>query len=275
MEPPAGPVEPDGLVLRRDVLLHLQEVERTPVVLLLDLVGDLFQLGGGPVELPGHLDPQVGVPEHGIVVHGEVAVGRIDLTGLGADQGIHLGRTRIIGTGHTVEPGQQLRDLEQQLPCDAGAADEVPDLILPHAREDVDGHAGDLLRMGLRDLLDPGAAHGAEHEERRLGGVVDDQTGEILVRDRQFLLHEDRVHHEVLDPGAQQLTGLGLGFLRRVSETDAPQPGAARDPDLYLQHHRPAELQSDRTGLSGCSGHTALGDPDAAFLKQLFALVFE
>jgi hypothetical protein len=112
---------------------------------------------------------------------------------------------------------------------DAGLEGQAPAVEVLEAQQRVDVQAGDRRRVALGDLLDVHAALRGEHEQRRLGGAVEDDRGVVLLVDLAGRLDPDLVDREALDVHAED----GLAVLARLGlilgDLDAAGLAAAAD----------------------------------------------
>ena len=81
---------------------------------------------GRPVELPGHLYPQFGMAESGIIIHRQVTVRRVDIPVGGLNKRIDLRGPGIIPAGHSVQLCQGIAQLEKGAAPHTGFPEQVP-----------------------------------------------------------------------------------------------------------------------------------------------------
>jgi hypothetical protein len=213
------------------------------------------------------------MPEDGVVVHDEVAVGGGDRIVRRQDERVDLRRAGVFGPGHFVELGQELGRLEHDTAGEPGPADEVAGFELAEPQTDIDRPGGDLLGVPTGNFLDARPPDGAENEDRAFPGVIHHQAGEEFGFNRKLLLDQDPIDREMADLHPDQPAGLLHGLLRRVGELDPSEAGPAREPDLNLQDDRPPDPPGDLPRLGRREGDLALGDADAAFPKERLALI--
>ena len=269
-----GAVKADVALTFFKVAGHLDKVEGAAIVVPLDGVGDLFEGGGGAIVFAGDLDAEFFVTKDGIVVDGEAAVGGIEVTAGGLDEGVDLGGAGFVGAGKVVELDEQCSQASLEPAADACLAHEVAGLVVLEAKVYVDVGAGDPVRVGGGDLFDAGAAYAGEHDEGGLGPIVDDDAGVKFAGDVELFFDEDLFDGKAFDFHAEHSAGRAGGLVGGGCFFDAADAGTSGDPGLGLDHDGPGDLGGKVSRLVGGGGDAALRYGDVELLEERFSLIF-
>ncbi len=215
-----GPVREDA---DRSVELHVGDA-------LLARGALLGRIGLGIAHLP-----DVGVPEEGVVVDGELRVERLDLAGGRDDQRVDLAEHRVELDEGLVQLPDDRRDLLLLLRVlDAGAVDQPPRLPGLEALERVDVQADERVGARGRNLLDVHAALRREHEQRLLRAAVEGDREVVLLGDIGGGLDPELADDVAADVEAENLLRALLRLVRPLGELDPARLAAPAGQHLRL-----------------------------------------
>ena len=139
----------------------------------------------------------------------------------------------------------------------------------------VDGHLGQPLGLGRRDLFDLHAALDRAHREVGAVGAVEQERDVVLLGDVAGLGDQQLLDDVALDVEAEDVLRVGERIVGGGRVLHAARLAATTGLDLRLHHDRPADFLGDRLGVLGGGGHSTGRGGHVVLGEELFRLVFE
>ncbi len=253
---------------------HFRNIARPAKIALFEGPGNEIKLSGLFEKLAADLDPQLRVPEQGLIIHRHAAIRGQHFIVPGQNERVDLQGAAVQLAKDLIELVHNIRNLPEDLALDPHGGRHVQGVIGHQPFDHIHVEHGDLVPGHGFDLH---PAFAAEHQNRPADvlGRVDHHPGIKFLNNIQLFFYQDLFDLKSLDLHPQNVRCGLSGFLRGVGKLDRPGFAPAAGPDLGFDHHRPVQFGCRLFSLLRGIGHHSLWNRNAAFLEMLLALIFK